>query len=189
MGAMKTVIAIRRMLLAFVFVLVCGMAAMRAYAQTLDAGAGSAVTLVDAGVGSASGGGTVTTPPAFGSGSAIAPLPQAGGVVDPLENPAAALTEYQLAKKTGWPLAVLLILVMITHGLTYAETTSLGKWLAVDHRASIISIAGTMIATAYNTFLMGGTLTSALVAASASFFLLKNAKPKPAQQAAAAPAK
>lgn len=164
---------------AFVFALLIGSLALRSYAQPADAGAGSgsAVVLVDAGAGSGS---AVTPAPATGSGSgsgsAIAPLPQAGGVVDPLENPGAAISEFQLAKKTGWPLAVLLVLVMITHGLAYLEVTPLGKWLAVGTRASVISALGTMIAAAYNAVLMGGTLTAALFAAAASFFLLKNAK-------------
>lgn len=159
-------------LVSFVLALLIGMAAVRA--QTVaDAGAGSAVVLVDAGAGSGS---AVTPAPATGSGSAIAPLPQASGVVDPLEQPIAAITEFQLAKKTGWPLAVLLVLVMVTHGLAYFETTSIGAWLAVGTRASVISAIGTMVAAAYNAVLMGGTLTAALVAASGSFFLLKNAK-------------
>jgi hypothetical protein len=163
-------------LVSFVLVLLVGLAAIHADAQTVsDAGAGSAVVAVDAGAGNGS---AVTPAPATGSGSgsAIAPLPQAGDVVDPIQQPIAALSEFQLAKKTGWPLAVLLVLVMVTHGLAYFETTSVGAWLAVGTRASVISAAGTMIAAAYNAVLMGGTLTAALVAASSSFFLLKNAK-------------
>jgi hypothetical protein len=140
-----------------------------AYAQ---AGSGSAI-----GSGSA-----VVAPPA----PAPQPLPQAANVPDPIESPIAALSDFQLAKKTGWPIVVLLLLVMITHGIAFLQTTSIGAWFAVDTRATYIAIGGTAIATAYNTLIAGGTWASAAIAVLGSVTLLKKPQTPPAIATAAA---
>lgn len=127
-----------------------------------------------------------------GSGLAPAPiavvvLPPATALPDPLEHPLDALTDTRLAVRTNWPLAVFMVLVMITKGLAYASARGqslpivggLAKWLSAGKHAMAVAAAGTLAAAAYNTLVTGGTVVAALTAAGLALVGLMHSTTQP----------
>lgn len=109
---------------------------------------------IDAGVGSA--------------GSSMSPAKPAPHetLADPVDDPAGFVGDIGKAKSKGW-LGVILV------GL-YGATRLLGKakkywskleWFDHGHPAMVIAIAGTMLSSCIDTFFLGGTLTTVLLAA------------------------
>ena len=91
---------------------------------------------------------------------------------DPIEHPLAALDDVRTSKKTGWPLAVFAILVMLMKAIAYSSAKLQGmpligaaaKWLAIGKRAMIVAGVGTIAAAGYNTLATGGTWAAVIVA-------------------------
>ena len=145
---------------------------------------------VDAGAGSGSA--PIAALMAAGSGSASPPSATASpadALVDPTKNPLAAIDDIRAAKKTSWPLAVLVVLIAATKLLSYVGgvLAPVGKWLATKRNAMIVATAGTMLATAYNTLIAGGSWYAVLVAGGGVLLaLLSPHAPLTAQAKAAA---
>lgn len=134
-------------------------------------------------------GGPVTIPPMVdagaeladasagsGSGSDVTPAPEvkpSDAISNPLEHPAAAVSEAKDAKKYGWAGLVFFVIVALTKALAYAReklatTPLIGKfaaWLAVGKRAVIIAALGALGVAGYDALVGGGTLVAALFAA------------------------
>lgn len=97
-------------------------------------------------------------------------------VTNPAQHPVQALDEVKLAKKTSWPLALWLGLVMLGKALAYgrdklAKVPLVGKlatWLAKGKGAMLVAAIGAIGAAGYNTVIDGGTWVAGLVAAGAA---------------------
>jgi hypothetical protein len=125
-----------------------------------------------------------------GSGSSLppatttGPAPKAPSVElhNPVTDPIAAFDDVKAAKKLGWPLALLALLIMLTRGLgtigTRWGSMSWLAWLGKGSTAVIVSGVGTVATAAFNTLALGGTWFAVMMAAAGAFFaLLAPAKP------------
>lgn len=113
--------------------------------------------LVDAGV---------THDAGSGSGSAIvtAPVTQPSDAIDdPVSNPAAAFDDIKAAKKLGWGVLALAIIIVACKGLS--KVGGVFKKLGEGKFALVVGSVGTLAMTAYNALMLGGTWVAALAAA------------------------
>ena len=121
-------------------------------------------------------------------------LPPAVLLPDPIEHPALALTDVQLARKTGWPLAIWAALAMFGKALAYARDKLrtwpvIGKvaaWLAEGKRAMVVAAIGAVGAAGYNVLLAGGTVTAALIASGVAIAGLTHSTTQPTTPGAGA---
>jgi hypothetical protein len=106
----------------------------------------------------------------------VAPAPSAAAP-NPIEHPAQAWTEAKAARKVGWPIAIFLVLVMLSKAVAYGREKFktwpvIGKaaqWLSVGKRAMIVAGVGAVSAAGYDVLASGGSLVGALVAAGMAF--------------------
>lgn len=122
--------------------------------------------LVDAGVTTALDAGSALA----GSGSAVEPTKPSDTIDDPIENPSEYISDVRLAKKTGWALAVLVVLFGICKLLGRAKTIAWLAWLGRGKAALIIGASGAVIAALIDTIALGGTLVAAGYAAVLALF-------------------
>lgn len=124
-------------------------------AQALDAGsATSQVTTT-----------TTTTPP-----------PE---LHNPVTHPAAALSDLQQAKKSGWALALFALLVMLTRAGVHlsAQFKSLG-FLAKGRAHFVIAAVGALAVAGYNALALGGSIYAAIIAAGGALLYVVMPTPK-----------
>lgn len=143
-------------LVAFVGFLVCSLMVSAfhmgiANAQAPDAGSGSATVAAAA----------------TGSGSDIVPLPAttvpADKIHDPLSNPQAAFDDVKAAKKIGW--GVLALTVLLIACRLASRLGGIFTKLGQGKFALGVAAVGAFAMTAYNAVLLGGTWIAALFAA------------------------
>lgn len=129
-----------------------------------DDGSGSALLApIDAGVASA---------------PAEAPAKPSDALHDPVSSPSAAFDDLKAAKKMGWGLLVLAVLVMACRVL--GKLGGRFKALGTGRIAVVIAAVGTLAVTAYNALALGGTwmaAASAAIVAGAAFWN-SHAEPK-----------
>lgn len=165
-----------RNLVAFLFVVV----AILGLALVIDVGAArlgvaqAQAQPLDAGSGSGS-----------GSGSAItAPARPSDAVANPLDDPQEALTEVKAAKKQGWPLFVLMSLVMIAKLVQGAgkrwPDNRIMKWLNTDSRSFIIAGIGTVGSAAFDVAFQHGGWPAIMFAGIGAGLALMQPHSKPA---------
>jgi hypothetical protein len=99
-------------------------------------------------------------PALTGSGSDVAP---ADKLHDPLAAPIAAFDDVLAAKKLGWPILVLVALILISRVL--ARVGGVFKPLGSGKAALGIAAVGTFAITAYNAVALGGSWFAAVTAA------------------------
>ncbi len=91
--------------------------------------------------------------------------PPSDSIDDPVKAPAAAFDDVKAAKKTGWTMLLLVVLIMALRGLGYLKGLS---FLARDRVAIVIGGAITVATALYDTLVLGGTWVAALYAAAAA---------------------
>lgn len=97
-------------------------------------------------------------------------------VANPARSPVAAWDDVKAARKTSWPLAVWLVLVMLGKALAYGrdklgKVPLVGKLAAVLAKgkgAMILAAVGAVGAAGYEVLLGGGSWVAALVASGAA---------------------
>lgn len=105
------------------------------------------------------------------------PLPSSQ-LADPMESPQQAYNDLVAAKRLGWSLLVLAVLIM---GCRLAG--KLGGWfkpLATGRAAVVVAGVGTLAISAYNALALGGTWMAAAAAALVAFAAFWNSQAKPA---------
>lgn len=139
------------------------------------AGRANAQSVVDAGAVDA--GPTLDAGPGSGSGAVALP---SDSIHDPVTDPAATYDDMKAAKKLGWGILALAIIIVVCKVL--ARLGGMFKKLGEGKFALIVASVGTLAMTAYNALLLGGTwlaaLAAAIVAGAAAWDAA--AKPKPA---------
>jgi hypothetical protein len=99
-----------------------------------------------------------------GNGPKVAPpVPvPSDSIDDPVKQPAAAWDDVKAAKKTGWTLALLVVVIMALRGLGYLKGLSFFK----KDRVAIVVGGALVVATSlFDTLVLGGTWVAALYAA------------------------
>lgn len=132
-----------------------------------------------------------TSPALPDAGSASAPValepaPEtkpADKLHDPLASPQAAFDDLKAAKKLGWGVLVLAVLIMTCRVL--GRLGGAFKFLATGKVAILIGAVGTLAMTAYNALVLGGTWMAALAAAIVAGAAFWDAQAKPKESAKA----
>ena len=102
---------------------------------------------------------------------------------DPIANPAAALSDLQQAKKSGWALALFALLVMATRAGVHASTQFKSLAFLAKGRTHIVFAAvGALGIAGYNAIALGGSLYAGLLAAGGAvlYAVLPTPQPTPA---------
>ena len=99
-----------------------------------------------------------------GSGSVTIPVPTPADQLDnPLTNPVAAYDDLKAAKRIGWGVLVLAVLVMASRLL--GMLGGVFAFLKKGRVSLVVAAVGTFAVTAYNALLLGGTWMAAVAAA------------------------
>ncbi len=121
----------------------------------------------------------IDAPLAVGSAGPVASAPQAPELHNPITHPAAALSDLQQAKKSGWALALFALLVMFTRAGVHASSQFKSLAFLAKGRTHIVFAAvGALGLAGYNALALGGSLYAALIAAGGA--LLYAVLPTPA---------
>lgn len=119
----------------------------------------------------------IVEPVPAGSAVEVAVAPsKVEAVANPARSPVAAWDDVKAARKTSWPLAVWLVLVMLGKALAYGrdklgKVPLVGKLAAVLAKgkgAMILAAVGAVGAAGYEVLLGGGSWVAALVASGAA---------------------
>lgn len=136
------------------------------------------------GSGSGSGSATVATAvvaPGSGSASGSGSAQPSDALHDPLKEPAAAIDDIKQAKKQGWAITVLVLLIGCTKLLTFLPG-AVGKWFATGKRAMAVAGGLAILVALYNALALGGSWYAAGSAAVVSLIgLLSPHAPTTAQ--------
>jgi hypothetical protein len=114
------------------------------------------------------------------TGSAVAPVPTVSAH-DAITSPQDSLSDAQAAKKHGWPIFVIVCLIMVaktlqTAGKRWPDIKSIA-WLNSGMRAAIITGVITIGTASCDTVLNGGSWFTVAYAAAGSFLLLVHPSP------------
>jgi hypothetical protein len=122
----------------------------------------------------------VDAPLAIGSGSSVVDAPQAPDLHNPITHPAAALSDLQAAKKSGWALALFALLVMLTRAGVHlsAQYKSLA-FLAKGRMHIVFAAIGALGVAGYNALALGGSLYAAVIAAGGALLYAILPTPQP----------
>lgn len=140
-------------------------------------------SLIGIRVARADGSGSNVTLVAQGSGSAIS-TPPSDALHDPIKDPLGALNDAKAAKKSGWPILVLVLLIAITKTLAFAPG-AVGKWFSTGKRAMYVAAAGGLLTAMYNALALGGSYYAAGLAALTGLIALLSPHAPPTAQAKA----
>ncbi len=115
-----------------------------------------------------------------GSGSAIAaptappvvtvPTKPSDTIHDPATDPIEFVSDVKLAKRTGWPLAILVGLFGLCKLLGRAKNVKALAWLGKGKIAFVVGCAGAIVAAMIDAIAGGGTLVAAGYAAAIALF-------------------
>ncbi len=94
-------------------------------------------------------------------------------IADPVKEPAAAFDDVKAARKTGWTLALLVVLIMALRGLGYFKGLSFFK---KDRVAIVVAGALTVATSLFDTLILGGTWVAALYAAAGALAIYWRSK-------------
>lgn len=116
-----------------------------------------------------------------GSSSPAPVIAPADKLRDPVSDPVGAFDDVRAARKLGWPLALLAVLIMVARGLQSAgqrwPNSRWLSWLNTGARAFVIAGAATVAAASFNTLALGGTWFAVAMAAVGAALALLAPKP------------